>query len=613
MSSETFDVFLSHNSNDKGEVEKLAVRLRGDGVRVWLDKWNLVPGEHWQEKIEQALAASSSCAVFVGGDGISPWHNLEMRAAISQQVSAPRPFRVIPVLLPNAAQPRQDKLPAFLREVTWVQFKDAVDGEAYRRLVCGIRGEAPGFTPSAAEPAAGDDRRLKIVPHGLRSFDVDDSRFFLRLLPGPRDHRDLPTSIAFWKDRLEQIDDQRTFRVGLLYGPSGCGKSSLVKAGLLPRLAEYVKPIYVEATPADTERQLLARLRGEFPELPGELELPAAVRHMCEQPQTLEGRKAVLILDQFEQWLHANRLRDDNPLVVALRECDARHVQCVLMVRDDFFLGIHRFMSAVGVPIRQDVNMALVDLFDPPHARRVLAEFGRAYDCLPDDVKQLSDEQCAFLDRVVAGLADHDGKLVSVQLALFADMVQGKPWTADTLQQIGGAAGVGLTFLEENFDRRTSNPVHRVHRSAAMAILKALLPEPGADIKGAMKSRAELQKAAGYDDRDRDFAELLQILLDELRVVSPTATDEAGESPADPAADGRCYQLTHDYLVPSLRQWLTARQKETWRGRALLRLEERTAQWRREPQTRYLPNLLEYVSISLGVPRGKRTHRISGK
>ena len=41
---------------------------------------------------------------------------------------------------------------------------------------------------------------------------------------------------------------------GLIYGPSGCGKSSLVKAGLLPRLAKHVLPVYIEATPEETER-----------------------------------------------------------------------------------------------------------------------------------------------------------------------------------------------------------------------------------------------------------------------------------------------------------------------------------------------------------------------
>ena len=39
----------------------------------------------------------------------------------------------------------------------------------------------------------------------------------------------------------------------------------------------------------------------------------------------------------------------------------------------------------------------------------------------------------------------------------------------------------------------------------------------------------------------------------------------------------RYYQLTHDYLVHSLRDWLTRKQRETRRGRAELRLAERSA------------------------------------
>ena len=49
--------------------------------------------------------------------------------------------------------------------------------------------------------------------------------------------------------------------MGLIYGPSGCGKSSLVKAGLLPRLGKHVLPVYIEATPEETEARLLKGLR----------------------------------------------------------------------------------------------------------------------------------------------------------------------------------------------------------------------------------------------------------------------------------------------------------------------------------------------------------------
>jgi serine/threonine protein kinase len=106
---------------------------------------------------------------------------------------------------------------------------------------------------------------VKIVPKGLRAFDAEDADFFLELVPGPRDRDGLPDSIRFWKTRIEQLDPDKTFSVGLLYGPSGCGKSSLMRAGLLPRLAEQVIAVYVEATAEDTETRLLKGLRKQCP------------------------------------------------------------------------------------------------------------------------------------------------------------------------------------------------------------------------------------------------------------------------------------------------------------------------------------------------------------
>jgi hypothetical protein len=98
---------------------------------------------------------------------------------------------------------------------------------------------------------------LKIVPKGLRSFDAEDKDFFLELLPGPRRGDGLPESVHFWKVRIEELDPDKTFRVGYIFGPSGCGKSSLVKAGLLPRLSKSIVPIYIEATGEETEARLL--------------------------------------------------------------------------------------------------------------------------------------------------------------------------------------------------------------------------------------------------------------------------------------------------------------------------------------------------------------------
>ena len=76
-----------------------------------------------------------------------------------------------------------------------------------------------------------------------------------------------------------------------------------------------------------------------------------------------------------------------------------------------------------------------------------------------------------------------------MRLALFAEMVKGRPWTPATLSEVGGTAGVGVTFLEETFSAANAPPEHRYHQKAARAVLKALLPEGGSDIKGHMRSR----------------------------------------------------------------------------------------------------------------------------
>ncbi len=120
-----------------------------------------------------------------------------------------------------------------------------------------------------------------------------------------------------------------------------------------------------------------------------------------------------------------------------------------------------------------------------------------------------------------------------MRLALFAEMVKGKPWTPATLKDVGGTEGVGVTFLEETFSATTAPPEHRLHQKAAQAVLKALLPRTGTDIKGQMRSEAELREASGYAGRPRDFDDLIRILDPELRLITPTDPEgSSGETPA---------------------------------------------------------------------------------
>ena len=443
-----------------------------------------------------------------------------------------------------------------------------------------------------------------IVPRGLRSFDRDDVDFFLKLVPGPRDRDGLPSVIRFWKNRIEEREVGRTFRVGLLFGPSGCGKSSLVKAGLLPRLGFDVQPVYVDTTSHDTESRLLRALRRKFKGLPDDGNLCDAIRRLREQPELTSERKVLIVLDQFEQWLHSWQSNPDSELVDALRQCDGSQVQCLLMLRDDFWLAVSRFMRQLEISIVEGENGMLVDSFDPAHARRVLREFGVAYDRLPQTLTDQTEEQTAFLEMAVNDML-LDNRLYPIRLAVFVEMVKNRTWNAETLADMGGAEGVGIAFLESSIGS-TASPARRIHEQAAKNVLSALLPQAG-HMKGPSCTRSELLAASEYTERHQDFDELLHLLDVELRLITPAGspdlesstevTDETVSS--EPHQSEMVYQLTHDSLVPSIREWLERQMRGTRRGRARVLLREQAELWHTRPSARYLPSAVEWLSLRL--------------
>lgn len=461
-----------------------------------------------------------------------------------------------------------------------------------------------------------------LIPRGLRSFGEEDSEFFLSLLPGPTGRQGVPASIQFWKTRIEEIDSEKTFEVGVLYGPSGCGKSSLMNAGLIPQLAESVAVLRMDAGREQLEAKLLKGLRKQFPETPAKTTLVETLALFRHAQIGQSHRKLLIVIDQFEQWLHGHQGGKEPELTAALRQCDGSRVQCIVLVRDDFWLALSRFMQELEVDLITGHNLGLVDLFDIAHASRVLMAFGRAFGRLPQRSSQLTAEQTAFIQQAIDGLSNQ-GKVISVRLALFAEMMKAEDWSPKTLKRVGGIEGVGVTFLEETFGSTTANPAHRIHQEAARAVLGCLLPDTGVDIKGQFKSLDELREQSGYANRPREFASLIKILDGELRLITPADPAGAAEATASASHDNRDervnravdvtngqhehqeiqespaanYQLTHDYLVHSLRIWINRKKLETRRGRAELRLADRTAMWTGRPERQLLPSFTEWLSI----------------
>ena len=417
---------------------------------------------------------------------------------------------------------------------------------------------------------------IAVVPKGLRYFDAADREFFLQLVPGPRDRHGIPQGVRFWEQRLGEFSPHQTFRVGLLYGPSGCGKSSLVRAGILPRLLGNVRQVVVEATRDETEQRLIRELRRHFPGFSLGLALSEMLGELREGALLQPGEKLLIVIDQFEQWLHGWQHDAVAPLVEALRQCDGGRLQALVLVRDDFWMPATRFFKHLDAPLTEGFNAAAVDLLDSAHANKVLAAFGAAYDRVEAIPSRRPAEQEQFLRLAIGELAE-DGWVVPVRLCIFAEMLKLRLWHPQTLREVGGVQGLGTVFLAEVFDSRSAAPMHRLHRKAARAVLERLLPPPLSDIRGHLVSESELRAVSGYGAEPAEFTALMRCLDQELRLITPSDHERAVsvDRTTDPDEQTpRLYQLTHDFLVTAIRGWLNHTRQRTLRGRSELRLAE---------------------------------------
>ncbi len=418
-----------------------------------------------------------------------------------------------------------------------------------------------------------------LEPRGLRCFDERDSAFFPTLLPGPLNHEGLPKGIASWLRRLHP-NSPKPFRVGVIFGRSGSGKSSLLRAGILPRLPLGSRLVYVEAAATDTGKKVRSAVRKAFPSLTSKDALDGMLRSLRLGDVLPKGERVLLVIDQFEQWLHEDAsFPGDGELMAALRQCDGDRLQCLLVVRDDFWGQVSRLFQALEITLVDGENLAQIDAFDREHTRALLLRYGESYGATP---KQ------DFLDRVLTDISDENDTVVPVRLSLFVEIFRSRGWNLQEFKNVGGIAGIGQTFLRESFGDRSHCPQARRYRTEAQRVLEELLPERGRAIRGPHVATADLRKASGCRDEE-SFADLLHVLDSELRLITPAEADEA----AGPGG----YRLAHDYLVPTVRRWLDDTRLATPRGRALIRLAELSTLWKSDRERRYLPSLSEWLSI----------------
>jgi hypothetical protein len=207
-----FDLFVSYHWRDREPVEALARALRDRGLTVFLDRWYLVPGQPWPQKLEEILTGCRAVAICLGPGPMGPWQQRETNFALERQANQPG-FPAIPVLLPGA-----EPALGFLGQNTWVDLRKRPDDPTLVEILAlAVRGEASG--PELRERVRAT--LASVCPYrGLEFFREEDAAFFFG-------------RAGAVVNLLQAID--RSPLVALV-GASGSGKSSVARAGLIPGL-----------------------------------------------------------------------------------------------------------------------------------------------------------------------------------------------------------------------------------------------------------------------------------------------------------------------------------------------------------------------------------------
>jgi len=86
MSTEQWDAFMSHASEDKDFVFVLVTALGHMGVKVWLDRINIQLGDDLSRSIDEGLAHSRFGLVLISKDFLKKkWTDYELRGLINRE------------------------------------------------------------------------------------------------------------------------------------------------------------------------------------------------------------------------------------------------------------------------------------------------------------------------------------------------------------------------------------------------------------------------------------------------------------------------------------------------------------------------------------------------
>ncbi len=545
----SFSVFLSHNSREKPVVERIAAKLKREGLEPWLDKWCLTPAGDWQDELAVGLRASATCAVFVGPNGLGSWEDLEYKLA-TDRMAKDRAFRVFLVLLPGLPEPFDtSQLPPFLNIRTWVDLRKGIeDARSFQSLINAIKGVPLG-------PEMPIERRDDVCPYrGLQTFDEEHAEYFYG-----RDG-----------DIQRLIEKLKATRFLAVVGPSGSGKSSLVRAGVIPAIKKGVLPesdtwaVRVFTPGARPLTALTANLLRLYPQE----SMNRTLDQLNEDERTLHlsvslglselpaTARTVLVIDQFEEIFTLCRDERERTqflanLLYAAFIPDGQTI-VLLTLRADFY---HKCAAYPELSSRIAAQQFLVSLMSADNLRQAIEE--------PAWHTGLEFEQ-GLVATILDDVENQPGALPLLEHALLElwERRRGTMLTLEAYRESGGVEGAiakRADAIYASFDTEQQLIARRI-------MLRLTQPGEGTEDTRRRALMSELVTNPG----ESGAVEAVVRTLTEARLLM----SDSDEQSADQIVD-----VSHEALIrgwPLLRKWI---EEDRMGLRILRRLTEAAREW----------------------------------
>lgn len=153
-------IFLAHAKEDEPVVTQIYKQLKAEGYQPWLDKEDLLAGQHWQTEIPKAIKDSQVFIACLSRNSIAKhgYVQKEFRMALNECANKPPgSIYLIPVRIDDCTIPalRQEEYGINLRDYHWV---DLSTDDGFERLLKALRQVVlkgyPPSVPTSSSPVA---------------------------------------------------------------------------------------------------------------------------------------------------------------------------------------------------------------------------------------------------------------------------------------------------------------------------------------------------------------------------------------------------------------------------------------------------------------------------